>query len=117
MCEELTKVNPVWLVAFVNFIALLLAPYLTYKYVHKNNLKLLREKWIAQVREATVRLLRASEGVYRANLELYNRLQPAAPAMPPGERQNLDERLAVAQGDFYAARCELRLLFKNGDTA
>lgn len=105
--------SPLWLLVVINIVALFVAPCLTYRYAHRNNLKLLKEGWVARVREAAVRLLRASEDLFHTNSDIYANSSVQS-AVAQEQRKELDRRRTVAQCDFYAARCQMRLLFKKG---
>src|SRR5687768_6655044 len=66
--------NPVWLILAVNVVAAFLVPFLTYKYAHKNNLKTLRERWIAEFRASTAGYVEACSALYYANDSRYQKL-------------------------------------------
>jgi hypothetical protein len=63
--------NPLWFIVAINILALFLAPYLTYRYSHTNNLKVIREKWISELRDIAEKAVLISEQMYRSSDDLY----------------------------------------------
>lgn len=63
--------NPLWFLVAINILALFLAPYLTYRYAHTNNLKVIREKWTSELRSVAEKAVLISEQIYRSSDDLY----------------------------------------------
>lgn len=112
--EKLCNINPMWLILAVNIIAVILVPFLTYKYAHKNNIKTLREKWISEFRGATSAYVEACSSLYYANDSRYQKLSyPNTPS--DADRTQYIRRCEEAQSKVEAAWAKIRLLFKHGD--
>ena len=56
------KINPLWFILIINLLSLLLILYFT----HKNNIKLLNEKWLSNVRDALANLVGSCEALFLA---------------------------------------------------
>lgn len=113
--EKLCNINPMWLILAVNVIAAFLVPFLTYRYAHKNNIKILREKWISDFRGSSSTYVEACSNLYYANDTRYQKLS-APNTLSDAERTGYIKRCEEAQSKVTAARAKIRLLFKNGDS-
>lgn len=110
----LCEINPTWLILVVNVIAVLLVPFITYRYAHRNNLKTLRERWVSEFRTSTSSYVQACSDLYYANDMRYQKLSlPNTPA--DSERTSYIKRCDEAQSKVSAAWAKIRLLFKEGD--
>jgi hypothetical protein len=106
--------NPLWGILVVNIVALFVVPFLAYRYAHKNNLKMLKEKWITEVRNASAALVEACSRLYSANDSLYQ--STSGPTiLPDAERKSLQNRRDDAYAEVTGAHAKMRLLFKDGD--
>lgn len=117
MCEILgvmKEMNPLWAILAVNILALFLVPYLTYRYSHENNLKVLKEKWISSLREAAASVIEVSDNLYQANDVLYQSTG-SGNVLDEELRKALQKRKHEAQASFAGVEARVRLLFKNGD--
>jgi len=112
--EKLCTINPVWLILFVNVVAAFLVPFLTYRYAHKNNLKILREKWISEFRSSTAAYLEACLNFYYAN-DVRCRKFVFGNELSESERAGHERRCEEGQSRVTAASSKIRLLFKKGD--
>lgn len=107
--------NPTWAIVIVNTIAVFAVPFFTYRYAHKNNLKILKEKWLSNVRDATSNLVGSCNKLYYANSTRYERANNKDPLLA-SEMKLLLRRSEDAQAEVTAASVKLRLLFKEGST-
>jgi hypothetical protein len=108
--------NPLWAILAVNLLALFVVPFLTYHFAHKNNLKILKEKWISELRNAATELIEACEKLYSANDSLCSSTS-GGNILPDNLRKDLDKRIAEAQAHVTSAKAKIKLLFKDGDDA
>lgn len=108
------SINPIWLILAVNVIAAFLVPFLTYRYAHKNNLKMLQEKWISELRGATSYYVEACSNLYYANDVRYQKLSHTN-TPTDADRTVYIKRCEEAQSKVTAALANIRLLFKNND--
>lgn len=106
--------NPLWGILVVNIVALFGVPFLTYRYAHKNNLKILKEKWITEVRNASAELVDACFRLYYANDSLYQSTSGLT-VLPDAERRPLQKRRDDAYAEVAGAHAKMKLLFKDGD--
>ena len=112
--EGIKSMNPLWAILVVNLIALFAVPFLTYRYAHKNNLKILKEKWISELRSASTDFIEACERLYYANDVLYGSTS-GANVIPDDIRKMLQQRREEAQALVTSADAKIRLLFKEDD--
>ncbi len=106
--------DPLWLILVVNVIALFAVPFLTYHFAHKNNLNILKERWICELRNAATELVEACEKLYSANDTLYSSIS-GSKIITEELRKELQKYRDEAQTHVTGANTKLRLLFKDGD--
>jgi len=110
-CVESSGFNPIWFVVFINALALIAVPYLTYRYSHIINLKSMKEKWIADLRDLSTSAVEVSEQIFRASEQMY--------AAQQKEDSSEEERARLERSNFYSKftslRARVKLLFKEED--
>ncbi len=89
-------------------------PFLTYRYAHKNNLKILKEKWISELRNAATEFVEACEKLYSAHDSLC-RNTSGGNTLPNDIHKDLLKRIDEAQAHVISADAKIKLLFKDGD--
>ena len=113
--EKICSINPLWLILVVNALALFLVPFLTYQYAHRNNLRVLKEKWLSEFRAASASYVGACSKLYYANDTRYQKCShPNTPS--DAERTEYIKRCEEAQAEVTSARARIRLLFKEDDS-
>ncbi len=108
--------EPLWAILIVNLVALFIVPFFTYWYNHKNNLKILKEKWICELRDTAIEYFNASENLYYANDNFYRRTSTPVTVMPDVQDE-LQRRREEAQGLVTATSAKIKLLFKKNDSS
>ena len=110
-CVESSGFNPIWLVVFINALALIAVPYLTYRYSHIINLKSMKEKWIADLRDLSTKAVEVSEQIFRASEQMY--------AAQQNNDSTEENRARLERSNYYSKFTSLRsrvmLLFKEED--
>ena len=111
-CVESSGFNPIWFVVLINALALIAVPYLTYRYSHIINLKSMKEKWIAELRDLSTRTVEVSEQIFRASEQMYDAQQKNDSAEE--ERARLERSNLYSK--FTSLRARVKLLFKEEDS-
>ena len=92
----------------------ILSVFSTYYLTHMNNFKVLREKWISELRNASCDLIEAYEKLYYANSTRYEKTTPNI-TISNEERIMLIKACEDAQAHVTAATTKLQFLFKKDD--
>ncbi len=106
--------NPLWAILVVNVIALFGMPFLTHRYAHKNNLKILKEKWICELRNAITELIEACAKLYHVNATFYSSII-GGNILPDDLLKILQKHRDDAYAHVTSSNAKIQLLFKDGD--
>lgn len=100
MSFEFFPKEPLWYILFVN----ILVPYFAYLFAHKNNMRLMKERWLASFREEVSFLISCVEEQSELSFKVYKEKDHISP--------DLEEARVKLKNKMSAAKIKIELLYQ-----